>query len=89
MDPTTALGLVAAFLTSIAFVPQVWRNYRRRNVEDLSLSTFGTFSVGVVFWLLYGLSIDSLPIIVANVFTLTVCLVILGQMWFYRRKPSA
>ena len=48
MDPITALGLGAAFLTSVAFVPQVVRNFRRKHVDDLSFSTFGTFTLGVV-----------------------------------------
>ena len=47
MDLPTALGLGAAFLTSVAFVPQVVRNFRRKHVDDLSFSTFGTFTLGV------------------------------------------
>ena len=85
MDPITALGLGAAFLTSVAFVPQVVRNFRRKHVDDLSFSTFGTFTLGVVLWLAYGLLIDSLPIIAANLFTLAVNALNLWQMWAYRR----
>lgn len=85
MDLPTALGLGAALLTSVAFVPQVVRNFRRKHVDDLSFSTFGTFSLGVLLWLVYGLMIDSLPIILANVFTLAVNALNLWQMWAYRR----
>ncbi|MGL6291385.1 MAG: SemiSWEET family sugar transporter [Silanimonas sp.] len=87
MDTTTALGLAAAFLTSVAFVPQVVRNFRRKHVDDLSFSTFGTFTLGVLLWLVYGVMIDSLPIIAANVFTLGVNALNLWQMWAYR-KPA-
>ncbi|MFN7385707.1 MAG: SemiSWEET transporter [Lysobacteraceae bacterium] len=87
MDPITLLGLAAALLTSVAFVPQVIRNFRRRHVADLSWSTFGTFTVGVVLWLGYGIAIGSLPIIVANVFTLAVNALNLWQMWAYRDQP--
>lgn len=89
MDTPTALGLAAAFLTSVAFVPQVVRNFRRRHVDDLSFTTFGAFTLGVALWLAYGLMIDSLPIIAANVFTLGVNAINLWQMWAYRRPPSA
>lgn len=89
MDPITALGLGAAFLTSVAFVPQVVRNFRRKHVDDLSFSTFGTFTLGVVLWLAYGLMIDSLPIVAANVFTLAVNALNLWQMWAYRRPAAA
>lgn len=88
MDPITLLGLAAALLTSIAFVPQVIRNFRRKHVADLSWSTFGTFTVGVTLWLAYGIAIGSLPIILANIFTLAVCLLNLWQMWAYRARPT-
>lgn len=88
MDPITLLGLAAALLTSVAFVPQVVRNFRRKHVADLSWSTFGTFTAGVVLWLAYGIAIDSLPIIVANVFTLAVSALNLWQMWAYRARPA-
>jgi len=87
MDPITLLGLAAALLTSIAFVPQVIRNFRRKHVADLSWSTFGTFTVGVMLWLAYGIAIGSLPIILANVFTLAVSALNLWQMWTYRARP--
>ena len=86
MDTATALGLCAAFLTSVAFVPQTIRNFRRKHVADLSFTTFGTFTAGVVMWLVYGLMIDSVPIIVANCFTLAVSALNLWQMWAYREK---
>jgi MtN3 and saliva related transmembrane protein len=88
MDTPTALGLAAAFLTSVAFVPQVVRNFRRKHVDDLSFSTFGCFTAGVLLWLVYGLMIDSLPIIAANVFTLAVNALNLWQMWAYRKPPT-
>jgi MtN3 and saliva related transmembrane protein len=84
MDAITALGLAAAFLTSIAFVPQTIRNYRRKAVADLSFSTFGVFTAGVLLWLIYGVMINSLPIILANAFTLAVNALNLMQMWWYR-----
>lgn len=87
MDTSTALGLGAAFLTSVAFVPQVVRNFRHKHVDDLSFTTFGTFTLGVLLWLVYGVMIESLPIIVANVFTLGVNALNLWQMWAYR-KPA-
>lgn len=86
-DTTTILGLCAAFLTSIAFVPQTVRNFRRKHVADLSFTTFGTFTAGVVLWLAYGLMIGSWPVILANVFTLGVSALNLWQMWAYRDRP--
>jgi len=69
MDITTALGLLAGTLTTIAFLPQVIRTWKSKSTKDLSLTMLGTFTTGVLCWLIYGLMIDSLPIILANAVT--------------------
>lgn len=69
MDFTTALGLLAGTLTTIAFLPQVIRVWKSKSTKDLSLVMLGTFTTGVFCWLIYGLMIDSLPIILANAVT--------------------
>lgn len=85
MDGTTALGLIAATCTTIAFLPQVIRNWRTKSVGDLSFGTFGVFTTGVLLWLIYGALIRNLPIIVSNVVTLALNLMNLSQMVRYRR----
>jgi len=85
MDGTTALGLIAATCTTIAFLPQVIRNWRTKSVGDLSFGTFGVFTTGVLLWLIYGALIRNLPIIVSNIVTLALNLMNLSQMVRYRR----
>ncbi len=64
------VGMIAGTLTTIAFVPQVWRVWKTRSTKDISLSMYLVFTAGVVFWLAYGLMLGAWPIIVANVVTL-------------------
>ena len=64
------LGFVAAFCTTIAFVPQLVRVIRRRSAKDVSLPTFLLFSIGVFMWLIYGIDIGSTPVIASNAITL-------------------
>lgn len=69
MDMMTGLGLLAGTLTTVAFVPQVIRTWKSKSAKDLSLAMLGTFTAGVVCWMVYGVMIDSLPIILANSIT--------------------
>jgi MtN3 and saliva related transmembrane protein len=71
------LGFVAGLLTTAAFVPQVLKIWRTRSARDISLGMYWVFTSGVVLWLVYGLALGSLPIIVANVFTLVLSLAVL------------
>ena len=87
MDAITLLGLLAATLTTVAFLPQVIKNWKTRSAGDLSFGTFGLFTGGLVLWLSYGLLIGNLPIIVSNTVTLVLNAVNLVQMVKYRKRP--
>ncbi|GIL23417.1 MAG: hypothetical protein BroJett042_19300 [Bacteroidota bacterium] len=77
MDAAKILGLVAGFLTTIAFVPQVVKTWRTKSARDLSLVMFLLFCSGVFLWTIYGFMIDELPVILWNIITLLLALVIL------------
>jgi MtN3 and saliva related transmembrane protein len=63
-------GYVAAFCTTVAFVPQVLRVWRTRSTEDISLRMFLVLVTGLCLWLAYGFGKGEVPIIVANGATL-------------------
>lgn len=71
------IGYCAAFLTTIAFLPQAIHSWRTRNLSGVSLGMYSLFTVGVGLWLIYGLIIEKWPLIVANALTLALALSIL------------
>ena len=77
MTLNDSLGFLAAALTTGSFVPQALLTLRTREVRGISLSMYSVFTVGVVMWLLYGLSLRQWPIVVANAVTLGLALTIL------------
>jgi len=82
MNYIEGLGILGGALTSVAFIPQILRIRKTKSTKDLSWGTFLTFSIGVVFWLIYGILINELPVILANTITLIFCLTII----FYKLK---
>jgi len=70
MDGTMILGLTAGTLTTVAFIPQLAKAWKSRSTGDLSWGMVLTFTIGVLLWLIYGIWIDSLPVILANAVTL-------------------
>jgi len=84
MDQATLIGMLAAICTTIAFIPQVYKIYKTKHARDLSLPMYILFSVGVLLWLVYGIIINSLPVILANGITFILCLYILAMMVKYR-----
>ena len=77
MDKATLLGGLPGFLTTAAFIPQVWKTWKSKSAADLSLVMFFVFSLGVLCWLVYGIMIAQAPVIFWNAITLVLALAIL------------
>jgi MtN3 and saliva related transmembrane protein len=66
MDYLLLLGLLAASLTTVAFVPQLIKVINTRSTHDISLAMYIVVCTGVLLWLIYGLILKDTPLIVAN-----------------------
>ena len=75
------LGLVAAAITTFAWVPQVYKMYKERNASGVSLTMALLFFVGITLWFIYGYLIESISIMVANGITLILqCMIIIYKL---------
>lgn len=76
------IGLLAACLTTASFVPQVYRIWKTKSAESVSLTMFLMFFIGVLLWLVYGIYIHSFSMTVANIITGSLAVVII----YYKLK---
>ena len=67
MNWISTIGIVAAVLTTSAFVPQAWKIIKQRKVKDLSLTMYIMMFTGQGAWLIYGLLIQDFPLTLANI----------------------
>lgn len=77
------LGYIAATLTTLSFVPQAVKTIRSKDTRGVSLGMYAAFTVGVAFWLGYGIVLGSWPMIVSNIITFGLSLTILGMKLRY------
>lgn len=70
IDHIEVIGLIAAVLTTSAFLPQVYRTWKTKDVSGLSLPMLLLFFIGIVLWFVYGIYIESLSMILANAITI-------------------
>jgi len=80
----TLIGYLAGFLTTIAFVPQLIKTVTTHSTKDISLIMFVSFCIGVLFWLIYGIILQAMPIIIANSVTLIFAVIILIYKIIYK-----
>lgn len=69
LNLTEFYGFIAAILTTIAFLPQLYKTWTTKSAEDVSLITLILFIIGLICWMIYGIKINSTPILVANIVT--------------------
>jgi MtN3 and saliva related transmembrane protein len=77
MNTTTIIGYLAAFGTTISFLPQAIKTIKTKNTSGISLPMYALFTVGTLFWFLYGLSIGSYQVTIANAITFAFAFIIL------------
>ena len=87
MENIEIVGMLAAFLTTSAFLPQVYKAYRNKSAKDVSLTMYLVLLVGLLLWLYYGWHIESMAIIMANSVTAILVIFILVLKIVYERTP--
>ena len=74
MDWIEGVGLAAGFLGIIGWYPQVKRVWIEKKADGISVPTFVVIAISLGLWLTYGILKNSIAILVANVFALTMIL---------------
>lgn len=73
------IGYLAAAMTTLSFVPQAVKTIRTRDTRSISLGMYVVFTAGIAMWLVYGIALDSMPMILANIVTFLLSATILGM----------
>ena len=81
MEPAEMLGLVAAALVVISWLPQLAKSHLTKSTKDFSWAMIAIMAASQALWLLYGLMIGSVPVALTNFFT-TIFLFYLGYLKF-------
>jgi MtN3 and saliva related transmembrane protein len=89
MDDWLMLGVLAGFLTTIGFMPQIIKGYRSKRMEDVSLLMPMVLGAGMLLWLLYGISLNNLPIVLWNAIAFSLNMAVIGLKLRYARNGRA
>ncbi len=77
IDHISIIGLVAGACTTLSLLPQVIKSIKTKETKDLSLYMFILLAAGLLLWIIYGVLINAVPIILANLFTLVLTIIVL------------
>lgn len=71
------IGVSAAFLTTLSFVPQIIKAHHTKRMKDVSRYLMLLFTAGAILWIIYGILHGDLVIIGANATAATFNLILL------------
>ncbi len=74
---TAIIGLIAGICTTASFLPQVIKTMRTKETKDLSVTMYLVLAAGIFLWIIYGILIESLPVISANAVSFVLAIIIL------------
>lgn len=61
------IASIAAFFTMIGYVPQAIKTIKTRDTKSISFWMYFCSIIGVIFWLIFGIMINNVPIIFKNI----------------------
>jgi MtN3 and saliva related transmembrane protein len=71
------IGIIAGILIAASFVPQIWRLFRLKSANEVSLPfTILQLCAGII-WLVYGITLSLLAVIVTNIINIALVSVLL------------
>jgi len=79
---STAIGLIAAFCTTISYIPQVVKCWKTRKAGDISLKMLLTLATGLALCISYGFINADWVIVGAN----AVSLLLLANLLLFKMR---
>ena len=67
-DTVEIIGLIAGIITSMGFLPQLFRGFKTKKLDDVSYFMPTVLALGMSIWFLYGYLTNSIAVMIANAF---------------------
>lgn len=85
MDQVMVIGLVAGFITTLGYVPQIAKGYRTGRMDDVSVFMPLVLIAGMSLWLAYGVLLGDVPIMFWNGVSIALNVAIIAMKFYYGR----
>jgi MtN3 and saliva related transmembrane protein len=70
---TTIVGYMATVTGTCVMLPQVYKTFKTKSVEDVSWGMLIIYFFNGIFWLTYGILLGATPLMVTNTLALIIC----------------
>ena len=84
MQHLDIIGTIAGAVTTLSYVPQIWKIWKTKSANDVSYGMYAILYLGIGLWTYYGIMLGATPMIVANAFCITFMTIIMVLKVKYR-----
>jgi MtN3 and saliva related transmembrane protein len=89
MSNIDLVGHLGSLLSSITFIPQVYKTWKSKSAGDLSLLMMGIVFVSTIVWLIYGIGKGPLwPVIICNGVICALSLLLIYFKLTFKSQPT-
>ena len=81
-------GIAAGAITSLGFVPQIWKGYKTKHLKDMSYLMNAMLTTGFTMWLMYGINKKDVAIIAANIVGVILNITLMAMKYHYSKNNS-
>ena len=83
-----ACGYGAGILFASGFIPQIYKSYKTKDLDDISYGWQFIFTSGVVLGIIYSVHYDLKPIYICSTVELCFMIILIGMKIMYGKKNS-
>lgn len=85
---TAIIGYSAALITTFCLLPQLYKIIKDKNIEGVSVLTYGLLFTGQMTWVVYGLLVNDTIVICANLVSGVLSLLIIVFFNIYKKRSE-
>ena len=89
MDLYELCGYGAGILFASGFVPQIYKSYKTKNMDDISYAWQFIFLTGVILGIIYSVHKDLPPIYICSTVELVCMLTLTSMKIYYEKYPCS
>lgn len=85
---TKVVGITAGVFTGASMLPQVIKMFKEKKASQVSVAMIVILIIGLSLWTWYGFLKEDWPIIVTNLFSLSVNIIMIVLRYKYRHNTA-
>lgn len=86
MNPTTIIGYAAGATTTLVALPQAIKSWRSKETDDVSLTSYLVYLIGLILWAVYGVMDKDYPILISSFFEVIPVIMVIYLKIRYDKK---